>query len=210
MRPLGGAPPPELMCSSSCAILSSACASFASVSCFSVIAASNPAVTPPTLPLLLPPSSIWEGIVSRIYGRQKSVRPFPAPQVVLSKALHQYWTSGWPWEKQVLIRIVEMLSSPEVRITSRLVQDNLWHTLFNKLVVGRANVGVIPRGQNQVTRWMSRAGTWCRQGAAGQRGSKAQQECPSPGSLPAQSTRLHHPTPVGCCQTWHSTSSKSI
>ena len=63
IRPLGGTPPPELMCSSSCAILSSACTSFASVSCFSVMAASNPAVTPPTLPLLLPPSSICKGML---------------------------------------------------------------------------------------------------------------------------------------------------
>ena len=45
------APPPDLMASSSWLILISACTSLASVSCFSVMAASSPAWTPlPTLP----------------------------------------------------------------------------------------------------------------------------------------------------------------
>lgn len=48
-------PPPLLMASSSWEILSSAWASLASVSCFSVMAASSPACIP--LPIL-PPSSI--------------------------------------------------------------------------------------------------------------------------------------------------------
>ena len=48
-------PPPLLMASSSWLILSSAWASLASVSCFSVMAASSPACMP--LPML-PPSSI--------------------------------------------------------------------------------------------------------------------------------------------------------
>ena len=45
---------------------------------------------------------------------------------------------------------VEALGSSKIRITTRLVQNNLGNTLFNEFVVGRSDLDIIPDAQQML------------------------------------------------------------